>query len=188
MTKRNHNNLTEKWQVFADSYLGDKNLNATKAYRLAYPNAAQRSAEVEAAKLLRKPEVANYIEKAQRARSERTQINADYVLSRLVEIDQMDVLDILNDDGSLKPISEWPKVWRQYLAGMDLAELWEGRDDKRKTVGVLKKIKWPDKLKNLELLGKHIGVQAFRDRVNHEGELVDEMATLMQQISDGATP
>ncbi|WP_444917633.1 terminase small subunit [Microbulbifer sp. JMSA003] len=187
MARRNHNNLTDKWQVFADAYLADKELNATKAYKAAYPKASQRTAEVNGAELLRNTEVAKYIGKAQRARPERTQINADYVLNRLVEIDQMDVLDILQDDGSLKPISEWPKVWRQYLAGMDLAELWEGRGDEREVIGVLKKIKWPDKLKNLELLGKHVGVQAFRDRVNHEGGLVDEMATLMKQISDGAT-
>ncbi|BBM03794.1 terminase small subunit [Microbulbifer sp. GL-2] len=163
MTRRNHNNLTDKWQVFADAYLVDKDLNATKAYKLAYPKAAQRSAEVEAAKLLRKPEVAVYIDKAQKARSKRTQINADYVLNRLVEIDQMDVLDIIEDDGSLKAISEWPKVWRQYLGGMDLAEFWEGRGDDRQMIGVLKKIKWPDKTKNLELLGKHVNVQAFSE-------------------------
>ncbi|MCL0196158.1 hypothetical protein M2T54_29260, partial [Klebsiella pneumoniae] len=37
------------------------------------------------------------------------------------EIDQMDVLDILNDDGSLKPIREWPKIWRTTLSGFDLS-------------------------------------------------------------------
>jgi phage terminase small subunit len=40
---------------------------------------------------------------------------------RLVEIDQMDVIDILNDDGSLKPIREWPKIWRTTLSGFDLS-------------------------------------------------------------------
>lgn len=37
-------------------------------------------------------------------RNKRLRVSADYVLLRLVEIDQMDVLDILNDDGGLKPI------------------------------------------------------------------------------------
>ena len=32
-------------------------------------------------------------------------------------------------------------------------------------VGVLRKIKWPDKLKKLELLGKHVDVQAWKDRI-----------------------
>lgn len=40
-------------------------------------------------------------------RNKRMRVSADYVLMRLVEIDQMDVIDILNDDGSLKPIREY---------------------------------------------------------------------------------
>ncbi|WP_299947149.1 terminase small subunit [uncultured Microbulbifer sp.] len=164
MARRNHNGLTDKWQVFADTYLADPELNATKAYKVAYPNASQRTCEVKGSELVRKGEVAEYIQKAQKARSERTQIDADYVLKRLFEIDQMDVLDILKDDGSLKPIREWPKIWRQFLSGMDLSELWEGNGDQRQIVGVLKKIKWPDKVRNLELLGRHVNVQAFREQ------------------------
>ncbi|WP_299948456.1 terminase small subunit [uncultured Microbulbifer sp.] len=164
MARRNHNGLTDKWQIFADTYLADPELNATKAYKVAYPNASQRTCEVKGSELVRKGEVAEYIQKAQKARSERTQIDADYVLKRLAEIDQMDVLDILKDDGSLKPIREWAKVWRQFISGMDLSELWEGSGDERQVVGVLKKIKWPDKVKNLELLGKHVNVQAFREQ------------------------
>lgn len=96
-----------------------------------------------------------------------TQFNVDaqYVLGRLVEIDQMDLLDILNDDGSLKRIKDWPKVWRNFVSGVDLAEMFQGRGDERSMIGILKKIKWPDKVKNLELLGKHIAVSAFRDQV-----------------------
>ncbi|WP_299940476.1 terminase small subunit [uncultured Microbulbifer sp.] len=164
MARRNHNGLTDKWQVFADTYLADPELNATRAYKAAYPKASQQSCEARGSELLRNIKVAEYIQKAQKARSERTQIDADYVLKRLFEIDQMDVLDILKDDGSLKPIREWPKIWRQFLSGMDLSELWEGSGDERQIVGVLKKIKWPDKVKNLELLGKHVNVQAFREQ------------------------
>lgn len=164
MARRNENNLTDKWQVFADSYLADESLNATKAYKAAYPKVSQRTAESNGEKLLRKAEVAEYIAKAMQERSERTKVDSDYVLTRLAEIDQMDVLDILSDDGSMKPIRDWPKVWRQFISGMDLSELFEGSGDDRKLVGILKKIKWPDKLKNLELLGKHVDVGAFKER------------------------
>ncbi len=44
------------------------------------------------------------------------------ILMRPVEIDQMDVIDILNDDGSLKPIREWPKIWRTTLSGFDVID------------------------------------------------------------------
>jgi phage terminase small subunit len=84
------------------------------------------------------------------------------VLNRLIEIDQMDIIDILNDDGVVKPIGKWPKVWRQFLSGMDVTEL-KGKESE---AGFLKKIKWPDKLRNLELIGKHLGV--WSDKVTHK--------------------
>ena len=36
------------------------------------------------------------------------------------------------------------------------------------SAALLKKIKWPDKVKNLELLGRHVSVQAFKDNVKNE--------------------
>ncbi|MFD1216406.1 terminase small subunit [Microbulbifer celer] len=155
--------LTAKQQRFVDEYLID--LNATQAaIRAGY---SEKTAAAVGAENLRKPHIAKLVAEAKRSRSERTKIDADYVLGRLVEIDQMDVLDIMADGGSLKPIKDWPKVWRQFIAGMDLAEIWDGRGEEREIIGVLKKIKWPDKLKNLELLGKHIEVSAFREQVDH---------------------
>ena len=39
------------------------------------------------------------------------------------------------------------------------------------TETIVKKIKWPDKLRNLELLGKHIDIQAFKEQMKVEGEI-----------------
>lgn len=159
--------MREKHQAFVREYLID--LNATQAaIRAGY---SAKDADVQGPRLLGNAGIAAAIKEALDARATRTQINADYVLNRLVEIDNMDVLDIIDDAMNLKPVHQWPKVWRQYLSGFDVAEMFEGRGDDREMVGILKKIKWPDKVKNLELLGKHVGVQAFKDRVEHSGEM-----------------
>ncbi|OXT78550.1 terminase small subunit [Pseudomonas aeruginosa] len=156
--------LTAKQRLFVDEYLID--LNATQAaIRAGY--STRRAAEI-GSQNLRKPEIAAAIHQAMQARASRTEIDADYVLRRMVEIDQMDVLDIMSDEMQLKPVSQWPKVWRQYLSGFDLAEMFEGRGDDREMVGLLKKIKWPDKVKNLELLGRHFGM--FTDNVALSGK------------------
>lgn len=84
----------------------------------------------------------------------------------MVQIDEMDVLDILKDDGGLKLVHEWPKVWRTTLSGLDVLTTVTNFDETT-TENILKKIKWPDKVKNLELLGKHIAVQAFREQATH---------------------
>ncbi|MGS1116009.1 terminase small subunit [Castellaniella sp. UC4442_H9] len=152
--------IPPKQRRFIEEYL--KDLNGTQAaIRAGY---SERSAKQQAEALLSKPHIQAAVSEAQAARSKRTEIDQDYVLARMVEIDQMDVLDIMTDTMSLKPVSEWPRVWRQYLSGFDLAELFEGKGDDRAMVGVLKKIKWPDKVKNLELLGRHLGM--FKDKID----------------------
>lgn len=150
--------LTDKQELFAREYL--KDLNATQAaIRAGY---SEKTAKETGYENLTKPHIQELIAELNKDRLDRLQINADYVLRRLVEIDEMDVLDILLANGELKPIKDWPKVWRTTLSGMDVTEM------AGDAAGLLKKIKWPDKVKNLELLGKHVTVQAFKDNVKSE--------------------
>ncbi len=156
--------LNDKQEMFCREYLID--LNATQAaIRAGY---SEKTANAQSSRLLINVNIQNRIKELKLNRNERVEIDADYVLKRLVEIDQMDVLDILHDDGGIKPIHEWPKVWRTSLSGMDLAEMFESKDGERDLVGIMKKIKWPDKVRNLELLGKHVVVQAFKEQVSNE--------------------
>lgn len=153
--------LTDKQEVFCQEYLID--LNATQAaIRAGY---SESTANRIGSENLSKPDIQARISALMTERQERAQVNADYVLNRLVEIDQMDAIDILNGDGSMKPINEWPKIWRQFISGIDITEL-SGSEDKS---AIIKKIKWPDKVKNLELLGKHVQVGAFKDKVDIGG-------------------
>jgi len=150
--------LTDKQELFAREYL--KDLNATQAaIRAGY---SERTAKEAGYENLTKPHILELVAQLKAERVEQTGIDAAYVLRRLVEIDEMDVLDILNANGELKPIKDWPKVWRTTLSGMDVTEM------AGDAAGLLKKIKWPDKVKNLELLGKHVTVQAFKDNVKNE--------------------
>lgn len=148
--------LTKKQRLFVDEYLID--LNATQAaIRAGY--STRRATEI-GYQLLQRPEVAQAIQAAMAERSKRTEVEADYVIRRLREIDEMDVLDILEDDGSFRSIRDRPKAWRQFLSGIEIAELFEGRGDDRRIAGVLRKVKWPDKLRNLELLSRHVGTES----------------------------
>ncbi|WP_447872006.1 terminase small subunit [Serratia fonticola] len=162
--------LTDKQEMFCREYLID--LNATQAaIRAGY---SEKTANRIAAQLLSKLDIQNRIAELKAQRNEQVNIDAAYVLRRLVEIDQMDVLDIVRDDLSLKPVSEWPMSWRRYISGFDLAEMFEntGEDGGKELAGIMKKIKWPDKVKNLELLGKHVAVMAFKEQATlvHTGK------------------
>lgn len=166
-------NLTPKQQRFVEEYLID--LNATQAaIRAGY---SEKTAKSIGQENLTKPDIQKAIEEAQNKRQEQTQIDAAYVLKRLVEIDQMDVLDIMDDDGNVKPLRDWPKIWRQYISNIETISMDDGE-------GWLKKIKWPDKVKNLELLGRHVSVGAFKDKVEHSGKLeIQSLSDLMDELS-----
>ncbi len=162
--------LSPKQARFVEEYLLD--LNATQAaIRAGY---SKKTAAVQGHLLLNKTLVRDAIEEAKQKRSDAIQVDAEYVLRRLYEIDQMDVIDILFDDGSVRPLSQWPKIWRSFITDISVTEL--AASSEPGANGLLKKIKWPDKLRNLELLGKHVGVQAFRDKVEHSGSISHEEA------------
>lgn len=154
--------LTSKQQRFVDEYLID--LNATQAaIRAGYSPA---TAEQQGSRLLSNVKVQAHVTEQQNARSERTRVDADWLLTRLADEAVADVADIYDDHGGLRPLKEWPLIWRQGLiAGLDVEEI---REDGA-VVGIIKKVKLSDRIKRLELIGKHIDVQAFKDKVEHSG-------------------
>lgn len=92
--------LTDKQEMFCREYLID--LNATQAaIRAGY---SEKNANRIAARNLSKLDIQNRIAELKTKRNEYVGVYVDYVLLRLVEIDQMDVLDILNSTGELKPV------------------------------------------------------------------------------------
>jgi phage terminase small subunit len=73
--------------------------------------------------------------------------------------------DLYTEDGRIKPVKDWPLIWRQGLvAGLEVETIGEG-------AGHLTKIKLSDRIKRLELIGKHIDVQAFKEKVEHSGAM-----------------
>ena len=95
-------------------------------------------------------------------RNRRTDINADWMLKRLAEEVNADIADLYDADGNVRPISEWPDIWRKGLvAGIDITDF-KGV----KTVS----IRLSDRVKRLEMIGKHINVGAFRENVAHTGK------------------
>jgi phage terminase small subunit len=177
--------LTAMQEAYCQSYIKTPENQSQAAIDAGFsPN----TAAVKASVMMRDERIQKRIAELMEERNRRMRVSADYVLMRLVEIDQMDVIDILNDDMSIKPVSEWPKVWRQYLTGFELADMFEGRGDEKELVGILKKIKWPDKVKNLELIGKHVDVNAFKERLEVSGTvtIADRMAAARRRVKEQA--
>ncbi|SBA31014.1 Terminase, small subunit [Citrobacter amalonaticus] len=176
--------LTAMQEAYCQSYIKTPENQTQAAINAGFsPN----TAHVKASVMMRDERIQKRIADLMEERNKRLRVSADYVLLRLVEIDQMDVLDILNDDGTLKPISQWPKIWRTTLSGFDLSSTIMNMDE-TSIETILKKIKWPDKVKNLELIGKHVDVNAFKERLEVSGTvtIADRMAKARRRVKEQA--
>ena len=162
--------LTPKQARFVQEYLID--LNATQAaVRAGY---SERWAQQQGAENLLKPVIAKAIMQSKADRSQRTKIDADWVLARLAQEMEADVSDLYDESGALKPVHKWPLIWRQGLvSGMDVEQQYAMVDGKQVPAGVVTKIKLPAdrSIKRLELIGKHVAVQAFKDRLDLNGTI-----------------
>ena len=153
------NKLTPKQKIFCDEYLID--LNATRAYKKAYPNVKNdETANAAASRMLRNVKVKEYINKRIKDREKRTEITQDMVLKELAAIAFSNGADFakVTDDNMVRivPTDELP-------------------EDKKKAISAIKETKFGinietcDKVKALELIGKHLGM--FKDKVELSGNV-----------------
>ena len=157
--------ITDKQKIFADEYLID--LNATRAYRVAYPSVRKdEAAAVNGSKLLRNTKVAKYIQEQMDARQKRTEITQDRVIEELAAIAFARATDytiIENGQVKLKDTKQLTDTQIKAIAGI--------KDGK---FGV--EVKLNDKEKALEMLGRHLGM--FKDKVEVSGSINNPYETL----------
>lgn len=166
--------MTPKQERFVSEYLID--LNATQAaMRAGY---SEKTAGQIGDENLKKPEIAKAIAASLEQRSDRTKVDADWLLLRLAQEAQADVADLYDENGHLLPVRDWPLIWRQGLvAGIETLREKVGEDEEGKPeYATVQKIKLSDRIKRLELIGRHVDVQAFLDKVKVEH--VDSFAEL----------
>ena len=137
--------LTDKQKRFCEEYLID--LNATQAaIRAGYSQKTAFSIGVEN---LKKPLVQEYLQKLMDERSQRTEITADRVLQELAAIAFSDRTAIAQiEDGGIvtfTPTNQLDKDAKKTISGIE--------NGKYGT-----KVTTYDKVKALELIGKHLGM------------------------------
>ena len=97
------------------------------------------------------------------------------VLSELRILSLIDFRSAFGPDGALLPIDKIPADVAKAIQAVEVEELFEGVGKERAQIGWTKKVKFWDKLRALELLGKNM--KLFTDRVE-----VEAGATLEQII------
>ena len=182
--------LTPKQQMFVKEYLID--LNATQAaLRAGY---SPKTAKQTGTENLSKPIIQAEIQKHMNERVERVEITADRILQELGAIAFNDVNNVVYVD-TREYVSGWKVVQKetedqpeikeplystaQMVVVKDLSEL---TPLQRKSIASIKQgkegieIKFHDKIKAAELLGKHM--KMFADKVEHSGEITNKTVDL----------
>ena len=148
--------MTEKQTIFANEYLID--LNATRAYRVAYPSVKKdETAAAAATRMLRNVKVAAYIQERMRERQKRTEITQDRVLQELAAIAFAKATDYAEVENGQVIIKDTVNLDEQQVKA--IAGIKEGK------YGI--ELKLNDKEKALELLGRHLGM--FKDKLEVSG-------------------
>lgn len=143
--------LTDKQQRFVQEYL--KDLNGTQAaIRAGY---SAKTAQEQASRLLSNAMVAKAVSEAKKERAEEVGIDAAYVLRQAVKLHErcmQEVAPILDRKGQQVTDEAGNLLFEFNAAGA---------------------------AKALELVGKHVDVGAFKERVEHSGKI--ELETLTEE-------
>ena len=140
--------LTEKQKRFVDEYLID--LNATQAaIRAGY---SVRTAKDIGCENLAKPNIQQKISEKMAERSKRTGVNQDRIVLELAKIAFVNAADVIDsDEATIKAGAPDDDTAAIQSVKVKVIPTKEGE-------GVEREIRLNDKLKALELLGKHLGM------------------------------
>ncbi|MGL4571844.1 MAG: terminase small subunit [Clostridium sp.] len=173
--------LTEKQRFFCNEYLID--LNATRAYKAVYRNIKNDEvASVNGNRMLRNAKVKKYLDKRIKEREKRTEITQDFVIRELYAIAKSNgsnyakvvrksyMKDIVDKEGN-----KTGKKEEVFYNDVELTLTDDLPEDKKKAIAAIKNTKFGiqvetcDKVRALELLGKHLGM--FKDKVEVTGDI-----------------
>lgn len=174
--------LSDKQKRFCDEYLID--LNATQAaIRAEY---SEKTAYSQGQRLLKKVEIQQYIQQRKVDRTERTEITQDMVLRELANIAFSNAADyaavvekdvvLTGENGTAIKVydEDGNPVKYKTVEPVLTSELTE---DQKRALSVIKKgrdgfeVKPYDKVKALELLGKHLGMWTDKLEVDADMDL-----------------
>lgn len=181
--------MTNAQKIFCDEYLID--LNASRAYKVAYKKCkSDLTARTNGSKLLTNTNIQNYIDEKMKEREKRTAITQDMVIKELARIAFLDIRKIYDENGNLRNIQDIDEDTVKAISSIETLEEYNGYGENREKIGDTQKVKIVDKIKALELLGRHLGI--FNDKIDvnvkekeEKKNAITDIVKQMKNVDDG---
>lgn len=165
--------LTPSQLRFVQEYAKDG--NATQAAIRC--GISERSAATMGSRWLKLEAVQEALKPIAKAVQEKAEVDASTILRELLNIATFDPKDLLEEDGTPKPLSTMSENVRRAIGSIEVEVLrrkGEGDDGPfERSQAHVAKIRMMDKIRALELLGKHL--KLFTDRVVVDANVVVEI-------------
>lgn len=119
------------------------------------------------------------------ALTDRAEWSKETILKELRLIATSDIRQLFNSDGTVKPVADWPPELSRAIASIEVDELFEGSGRDKTQIGITKKIKFWDKLKALELIGKNLIM--WVEKLEHGTASLDVIIAGMTKVANNPT-
>lgn len=159
----NGKDVTEKQMLFCREYIIDFNAKQA-AIRAGYP---EKSAAVEAHKLLKTAPIQNYLSSIKKEVSDRLNVTVDDIMKELMSIGFSNIRDFIDDDNKIKNLSSVKRKKTSSISHYKITRSEFGKgshEGKKETV----EIRFHDKLSALEKIAKRINF--YPDGMSAEGD------------------
>lgn len=115
---------------------------------------------------------------------DRSEWAKEQILRELRRLGSIDIRTIFKPDGSIKPIDEWSSDIGSIVQSMEIVEEFEGSGREKLQIGYCKKIKFWNKEKALELLGKNLSMFIETYEVKQTFSLADLVVNTIKDVDE----